>query len=383
MQNKKRLSSMSNIVISGSGLFIPPHSISNDELIAAYNAYVEKFNAEHAAAIEAGETEALPSSSSEFVEKASGIKSRYVMYKDGMLDPERMAPVFKPALEGDEPETVTMAVAAAKEAMAQAGKTADDIDLVIMGTTNHQRPYPSAAVEVQKKLGISGFAYDMGIACSTMTFAMINAYTALKAGTAKCALVVNPEFASPQLNLKSRDSHFIFGDVATAVVMEKEENCTSEYAFRILNTKQMTTFSDNIRCDGNYTDHNFSAGQLPDDRPYFRQNGRKVFKELLPLVTGFITEQLTENQLQPTDLKRMWLHQANLTMNMFAAKKLLGREPAADETPIVLDEFANTASAGSLIAFHRHKDGFAPGDKGLICSFGAGYSVGSLLVEKL
>ena len=374
---------MSNIVISGSGLFIPPHTITNDELIAAYNAYVEKFNAENAAAIEAGEVEALPTSSSEFVEKASGIKSRYVMYKDGMLDPERMAPNFSPALEGDEPETVTMALAAGREAMEQAKKQPEDIDLVIMGTSNHQRPYPSAAVEVQQKLGIKGFAYDMGIACSTMTFAMINAYNALKAGTAKCVLIVNPEFGSPQLNLKSRDSHFIFGDVATAVVMELEDTCTSDYAFRVLDTKQMTSFSDNIRCDGNYTDHNFSKDQLPEDRPFFRQNGRKVFKELLPLVTGFITEQLTENDLQPTDLKRMWLHQANLTMNMFAAKKLLGREPEANETPIVLDEFANTASAGSLIAFHRHKDGFEAGEKGLICSFGAGYSVGSLLVEKI
>lgn len=374
---------MSNIVISGSGLFIPPHTISNDELIEAYNAYVEMFNAENAAAIEAGHMEALPSSSSAFVEKASGIKSRYVMYKDGMLDPKRMAPVCPPALEGDEPETVTMAIEAGKQAMEQANKKPEDIDLVIMGTTNHQRPYPSAAVEVQKKLGIQGFAYDMGIACSTMTFAMINAYTALKAGTAKCALVVNPEFASPQLNLKSRDSHFIFGDVATAVVMELEENCTSESAFRVLDTKQMTTFSDNIRCDGNYTDHIFSDDQLPEDRPYFRQNGRKVFKELLPLVTSFINEQLIDNEIEASDLKRMWLHQANLTMNMFAAKKLLGREPQNNETPIVLDEFANTASAGSLIAFHRHKDGFDAGDKGLICSFGAGYSVGSLLVEKM
>lgn len=374
---------MSNIVISGSGLFIPPHTISNDELIEAYNAYVEMFNTENAAAIEAGHMEALPSSSSAFVEKASGIKSRYVMYKDGMLDPKRMAPVCPPALEGDEPETVTMAIEAGKQAMEQANKKPEDIDLVIMGTTNHQRPYPSAAVEVQKKLGIQGFAYDMGIACSTMTFAMINAYTALKAGTAKCALVVNPEFASPQLNLKSRDSHFIFGDVATAVVMELEENCTSESAFRVLDTKQMTTFSDNIRCDGNYTDHIFSDDQLPEDRPYFRQNGRKVFKELLPLVTSFINEQLIDNEIEASDLKRMWLHQANLTMNMFAAKKLLGREPQNNETPIVLDEFANTASAGSLIAFHRHKDGFDAGDKGLICSFGAGYSVGSLLVEKM
>ena len=373
---------MTSIVISGSGLYTPPHTISNDELVEAYNAYVQKYNAANAAAIASGDLQPLPESSSEFIEKASGIRSRYAMHKEGMLDPDFMQPKFNPALEGDEPETVTMALAAARQAMEQAGKTAEDIDLVIMATTNHQRPYPSAAVEVQHKLGIKGFAYDMGIACSSMTFAMINAWAAVRSGTSRCALVVNPEFATPQLNLKSRDSHFIFGDVATACIIEPEETSHKlDHAWRILSTKQLTDFSDNIRCDGNYTDHCFD--ELPEDRPYFVQQGRKVFKELLPLATDFISTQLEEQGLKPTDLKRMWLHQANQTMNMFAAKKLLGRMPEGDEAPIVLDEFANTASAGSMIAFHRYQNDIHKGDRGLICSFGAGYSIGGLLVEKL
>lgn len=372
---------MSDVVISGSGLFVPPHTITNDELVASYNAYVEQYNGENAETIAAGEMEALPTSTSEFVEKASGIKSRYVMHKDGMLDPQRMQPIIPLVQQGDEPETVTMSLAAAKEAMAQANKTADDIDMVILATSNHQRPYPSAAVEVQQKLGIKGFAFDMGIACSSATFALISAYAHLQAGLAKCILLVNPEYGSPQLNLKSRDSHFIFGDVATAAIIEKKETCNSEFAFEIIDTKQMTSFSDNIRCDASYTDHN--QDELPADRHYFKQEGRRVFKELLPLVTGFISEQLQENDMQASDLKRMWLHQANLTMNMFAAKKLLGRLPTAEEAPIVLDEFANTASSGSVIAFHRHKDGLSPGDKTLLCSFGAGYSVGSLLLQKI
>ncbi|MAR00509.1 MAG: beta-ketoacyl-ACP synthase III [Oceanospirillaceae bacterium] len=373
---------MTSIVISGSGLFIPPHTVTNEELVEAYNAYVQKFNAEHAAAIAAGETQPLPESSSEFIEKASGIRSRYAMHKDGMLDPDRMSPNFAPTMEGGEPESVTMALAAARQAMEQAGKTADDIDMVLLATTNHQRPYPSVAVEVQKKLGIKGFAYDMGIACSSMTFGMISAWAAVRSGISRCALVVNPEFTTPQVNLKSRDSHFIFGDVATACIIEPEETCRrTEHAYRILSTRQLTDFSDNIRCDGNYTDHCFD--ELPEDRPYFIQQGRKVFKELLPLATDFITEQLSESGLKPADLKRMWLHQANQTMNMFAVKKLLGRMPEGDEAPIVLDEFANTASSGSMIAFHRYQEGIEKGDKGLICSFGAGYSIGGLLVEKL
>lgn len=374
---------MSDIVISGSGLFVPPYSVSNDELVDAYNAYVTRFNEDNAAAIEAGEIEALPLSSSEFIEKASGIKSRYAMHKDGMTDPARMMAKFEPctAENGNEPETVTMGVGAAREAMQRANKTAADIDMLIVATTNHQRAYPSIAVEIQHKLGIKGFAYDMGIACSSATFGLISAYAAVKAGLAKCVLVVNPEFATPQVNLKSRDSHFIFGDGATAVVIENQATATSQHTFRILNTKQFTQFSDNIRCDGNYTDHCFD--NLEYERPFFKQEGRKVFKELLPLVTNFIEEQLNENQLQASDLKRMWLHQANINMNLFAVKKLLGRLPEGHEAPIVLDEFANVASSGSVIAFHRYQDDFVKGEKGLICSFGAGYSIGSLLIEKL
>ena len=372
---------MSNIVISGTGLFIPPHVITNEELVQAFNQYVDLFNERNADAIAAGEKEALSYSSPEFIEKASGIKARYAMYKDGILDPEIIHPVFPMTEEGRTPEMVTMGIGAAKQAMEQAGKTAADIDMVIVSGTFRQRDYPGMAVEIQRDLGIEGFSYDMGIACSSATFGLINAYTALKAGTARCVLFVNPEFTTPGLNFKDRDSHFIFGDVATAAILEPEENARTEHAFRILNTKQFTQYSDNIRTDQSYADYCFD--NVPEDRYAFKQRGRKVFKELLPLVTNFIEGQMADNQMSASDLKRMWLHQANVNMNMFAVKKLLGRLPAPEEAPVVLDEFANTASSGSVIAFHRYNADFESGDRGLICSFGAGYSIGSLLVEKI
>jgi beta-ketodecanoyl-[acyl-carrier-protein] synthase len=371
---------MTDILITGTGLYTPSESISNEELVAAYNTWAEQHNSDNASAIAAGETSAAPLSSAEFIEKASGIKHRYTMHKQGMLDIKRMRPTFDPTREGEEPEAVTMGLAAARAALAAANLQPADIDLLIVACTNHQRAYPSIAVEIQHKLGCSGYAYDMGIACSSATFGLISAYNALKAGTAKRALLVNPEFVTPQVDLTSRDSHFIFGDVATAAVLEPEHHNDKQSGFRILDTQQLTRFSDNIRCDGNYTDHCQDA--LPDSRPYFKQEGRKVFKELLPLVTDFIERQLSQNQLSASDLKRMWLHQANINMNLFAVKKLLGRLPENNEAPVVLDEFANTASSGSIIAFHRHQNDFEADDKGLICSFGAGYSIGSLLVEK-
>jgi beta-ketodecanoyl-[acyl-carrier-protein] synthase len=78
----------------------------------------------------------------------------------------------------------------------------------------------------------------------------------------------------------------------------------------------------------------------------------------------------------------MWLHQANINMNELIGRRVLGRDPTPEENVIILDEFANTSSAGSIIAFHQTNADFAPGETGLICSFGAGYSAGTVFVRK-
>jgi beta-ketodecanoyl-[acyl-carrier-protein] synthase len=114
----------------------------------------------------------------------------------------------------------------------------------------------------------------------------------------------------------------------------------------------------------------------------FVQEGRRVFKEVCPLAAEHIAAHLAEHGIEPTGVRRYWLHQANLAMNKLIAKRLLGREETVDEAPVILDEFANTASAGSIIAFHRHRADLAAGDVGVICSFGAGYSVGSVVVRR-
>ncbi len=372
---------MTSVVISGSGLFTPPHKISNKELVDVLNAHAEKFNSEHQAEIASGAVEEKKTSSVEFIEKASGIKSRYAMHKQGITDINVMHPVMEKNTADQPPEMVQMAVAAAKQAIDKAQKQPSDIDMVILGSSNMQRSYPSMAVEVQQILGASGFGFDMNVACSTATFAIINAYNAIQSGNANTVLVVNPEFTTPQLDYTNRDSHFIFGDVATALIIEKQETATSNSQFKIVNTDQITQFSNNIRCNHSYVDHCYD--DLPQDNAYFFQEGRKVFKELLPIVTSTISEHLANNNWQVSDVKRMWLHQANINMNVFAAKKLLGREPEFLDAPLILDEYANTASAGSVVAFHKYQDDFNQGDKGILCSFGAGYSVGCISLEKV
>ncbi len=100
------------------------------------------------------------------------------------------------------------------------------------------------------------------------------------------------------------------------------------------------------------------------------------------MVAELILGQLEHLSIPPSALRRMWLHQANTGMNRLIASRVLGHEASADESPTVLDTYANTSSAGSIIAFHLNSDDLAVGDAGLICSFGAGYSAGTVVVRK-
>jgi beta-ketodecanoyl-[acyl-carrier-protein] synthase len=370
-----------NIVISGSGLWTPEHTVTNEELVDSYNAWAERYNTENAQAIEEGILEAKPYSSAAFVEKASGIKSRYAYSKEGILDIDRMRPEIEERGDDELSQQAEMAVNAARIAMQEANKTAADIGAVIVSCAYTQRSYPAIAIEVQNELGIEGFGFDMLVACSAATFGLQRAYEMVAAGTAKCVLVINPELTSPQVNYCDRDSHFIFGDVATATVVEKAETCTAEHSYDVLSTKAVTSFSNNIRSNFGYITHATDADPYSADK-LFHQNGRKVFKEVCPMAAQHIADHIGAHDLSAENIDRWWLHQANINMNILITKKLLGREATAEEAPIVLDTYANTASAGSLIAFNlNHKD-LKAGDHGVICSFGAGYSIGSLVLRK-
>jgi len=367
-------------VISGTGLYTPPATITNDELVDAFNQYVELFNSEHAEEIARGEVAALQPSSPEFIEKASGIKRRHVIDREGILDPKRMKPNI-PDRSNDEPSVqCEMAVAAVTEALEQAGKTAADVDAVIVACSNLQRAYPAIAIEVQEALGIDGFAYDMNVACSSATFGLQAAVNSVENGAARSVLVVSPEICSGHLNFGDRDSHFIFGDACTAILVEREEDTQAGQGFEILGTRLKTKFSNNIRNNFGFLNRADDAGVGKPDK-LFVQQGRKVFKEVSPMVAQTIQAHLESLSLTSDDLSRLWLHQANLNMNQLIAKKVLGRDASVEEAPVILDEYANTSSAGSIIAFHKHKDDLNAGDLGVICSFGAGYSIGCVVVR--
>ena len=367
--------------ITGTGVFTPEHVVTNDELVVAFNAYVECFNTDHAESIARGEIEAKECSNSDFIFNASGIKQRYVMDKTGVLDPRVMHPNLRER-SNDEPSVMAeMAIGACEVALKQAGRDAKDVDLVICAASNHERPYPAIGVEIQDLLGTGGFAFDMNVACSSATFGIQAATDMIRAGSVKCALVVSPEICSGHLEWRDRDCHFIFGDVCTAIVLEASENAEGDH-FRIISAKCATQFSNNIRNNNGYLRRTRPDAMSDRRDMLFVQEGRKVFKEVLPLVSKHILNHLADEGVSAESLKRLWLHQANKTMNDFIGRKVLGRVPEPDEQPNILQDYANTSSAGSIIAFSMYSEDLQIGDKGLICSFGAGYSVGSVLVER-
>jgi beta-ketodecanoyl-[acyl-carrier-protein] synthase len=379
-------------VIAATGLFTPEQSISNAELVAAYNAWAERWNADHALQIAEGDVAALTPSSVEFIEKASGIKSRFVLDKAGILDPSRMAPNLPERTNDELSIMAEMAVKAARQAIEAWGKPVSEIGAVLCAASNMPRPYPALAVEIQQALGIDGFGFDMNVACSSATFGIKTAADFIASGSTRAVLMVNPEVCSAHLNFKDRDSHFIFGDVATAVIVESAETA-GPGGWDILGTRLKTEFSNNIRNNFGFlnrwalqTDQavppTSASKDGPQDDKLFIQQGRKVFKDVVPMVSDMIVEHAGDLGLDPTGLKRLWLHQANINMNQMIGRKVLGRDPSEDENVIILDEYANTSSAGSIIAFHLHNEGFAPGETGLICSFGAGYSAGTVFVRK-
>ncbi|MFM8820128.1 MAG: beta-ketoacyl-ACP synthase III [Phenylobacterium sp.] len=370
---------MHEAVIAATGLLTPAERVTNAELVEAFNAFVEIHNARHASEIAAGEMEALAPSSVEFIEKASGIKSRYVMNRSGVVDPEVMHPLI-PERSNDELSVMAeIGVAAAKDAIARWGKDASQVDAVVCAASNMQRAYPAMAIEIQQALGIDGFGFDMNVACSSATFGIKTAADYIATGSARAVLVVNPEITSGHLNFRDRDSHFIFGDVATAVIVERADQAVG--GWDILGARLKTVFSNNIRNNFGFLNRT-APGSVGAADKLFVQEGRKVFREVVPMVSEMIVTHAADLGLDPTALKRLWLHQANINMNDLIGRRVLGRDPSPEENVIILDEFANTSSAGSIIAFHRANEDFEPGETGLICSFGAGYSAGTVFVRK-
>jgi beta-ketodecanoyl-[acyl-carrier-protein] synthase len=372
---------VTRVAISGTGLFVPHETVSNGELVDSFNEYARQHNLTHAQEIAAGRMQPLLKSSDEFIVKASGIRSRHVVAKRGMLETATMCPQMPERANCELSLMAEISVAAARGALDAAQRNPADIDGVIVAASVVQRFYPQVAIEVQDALGISGFGFDLLAACSSATFGIDVAAALIGQGRARAVLVINPEICTSHLNLRDRETHFIFGDAATACVLEHARAADGVNSWEIVSTRLESRFSNNIR--NNFGPLNRFApetGGHPDK--LITQKGRKVFKEVVPMVSNFMLGHLSDNAIPPASISRFWLHQANINMNNLIAKKVLGREPLPHEAPSILEEYANTSSAGSVIAFHQFSADLPPHSIGHLCSFGAGYTAGSVILEK-
>lgn len=367
--------------ITGHGIWHPETILENAELCVAFNKFARRENAKHADEIAAGKREAIKESTPEFIVKASGIITRWVQDKTGLLDPERMCPNIPDRPEEELSIQAEYAVNAAKRALASAGRTGEDVDLVVLGCSNLQRLYPAIAIEVQHALGARGYGFDISLGCSAATGATQLASQAVRLGQAKCALVVVPELTTGHMNWRERDSHFIFGDASVSLVIEPTDRAHPG-SWEILSTQMASKWSaTTIRNNRGYLDRCDPSTEHNTDK-LFHQQGRRVFKDVVPMAEKFIKDHIAQHDLQPSQVARYWLHQANGPMNALIAKRILGREATRAEAPIILDVYGNTASAGSLLAFSHHNEDLPAGSYGMMASFGAGYSLGSLLLQR-
>ncbi|AEG91565.1 Candidate 3-oxoacyl-[acyl-carrier-protein] synthase (Beta-ketoacyl-ACP synthase) [Ramlibacter tataouinensis TTB310] len=313
--------------------------------------------------------------------KASGIRSRRVIDKDGILDVDRMRPRLARRAATELSMQAEIGAHAARQALAAAGLEPARLGMVIAGATALERAYPAIAIELQQALGAQdACAFDISAACSCATFAIAIAADAIVAGSVDSALVVIPELATAQVDFRDRTSHFIFGDGAAAVVLQAADRVTAACSFRILGHARHTRFSNAIRNDFGFLSRCIDEATEPAT---FRQNGVKVMRDVVPLASGHILEHLGRLAIQPGDVQRVWLHQANAHINKLICEKLFGRPMDERRAPSILAEHGNLAAAGALAVFHRFRDDLRSGSVGVLCSFGAGYSAGSVVVQRM
>lgn len=374
---------MHRVIISGIGVKIPEASISNEELVESFNIWVDRENARRE---QTGE-ELLRKSDPAFILHASGVKKRHVIEREGILDPTRMAPRIPARPDDALSLEAEFGIASARRALDHAGLEPRDIDLIICSASHHQRPYPAIAIEMQQAMGTSGIGFDMGLGCSSALAGLHVAINLVRSGAHKRVLVATPEIITGHLNFRDRQTHFIFGDASASMVVEAiGEGESRPGRFEVCDTRMWTQLSSNIRTNLGY------MTRAAQEDPYMvamegnliKQVGNKVFKEVTVAGHRFIVDFLAEHGgLTPNDIRRFWLHQANARMNAMILKLAFGHEVGHDRAPMVLERLGNTAGAGAVIAFQENHADMKAGDYGLLCAFGAGYSIGGALLRMM
>jgi 3-oxoacyl-[acyl-carrier-protein] synthase-3 len=271
--------------------------------------------------------------------------------------------------------TSTMGVIAAKAALADAGLTPDDIDLIVLATSTPDQTFPATAVTIQAELGIThGAAFDVQAVCSGFIFALATADNYLRGSTFKRALVIGSETFSRILDWEDRNTCVLFGDGAGAVIVEAQDQNGSKSDRGILATC--------LRSDGRYRDKLYVDGGPSSTGTvgHVRMDGPEVFRHAVSKISEVVGDTLKQSGFQASDIDWFVPHQANRRILNGAARKL-GLDPG--RIVITVDKHANTSAASIPLALHTAcTDGrIKPGDLVLLEAMGGGFTWGALLIR--
>lgn len=304
--------------------------------------------------------EALVETSDTWIQERTGIKQRYIAITEN---------------------TVSMAAIAGGKALASAGITADQIDLLIVATVSPDTYFPSTACCVQKELGaVNATAFDINAACSGFMFGVHTADAYIRSGMCKTALVIASETLSKMLDWTDRSSCILFGDGAGAAVVQASETGIIDAITGSDGTKGNALICQNRKVANPYIKAEEGLEANTERKDYLHMDGQEVFKFAVRRVPACISELLKRNHLTPEDITYFVLHQANQRIIDSVAKRL-----KADKSkfPVNLERYGNTSAASLPILLDEmnEKGMLKPGDKLVLSGFGAGLTWGALLLE--
>ncbi len=318
--------------ITGTGSFLPPRRLTNADLVSQLAAQGVE-------------------SSDEWIVDRTGIRARH--FADAGMN------------------CSDMALEASKRALAAAGIVAEDIDLIIVGTSTPDMVFPSTACILQGKLGVrGGAAFDVQAVCSGFIYALTIANAMIQSGAATKALVIGSEVFSRILDFTDRTTCVLFGDGAGAVVLEASDTPG------ILAT--------DIHADGKYTDilcvpGHVSGGQV-SGVPLLRMDGQAVFKLAVGVLDEAARAVLAKAGKTEADIDWLIPHQANIRIMQSTARKL---KLSMDKVVITVDQHGNTSAASIPLALDTavRSGQVKPGQTLLLEGVGGGFTWGAVLLK--
>lgn len=274
-----------------------------------------------------------------------------------------------------EETTTSMSVDAARRAMQNAGVTAGEIDLIIVGTLSADCVTPACACEVQAQIGAANaVAFDINAACAGFMFALNIANAYLQSGVYKTALILGAETLSKIMDWNDRSTCVLFGDGAGAAVVRMEEG-----AGLLAFDQGSDGVKGKVLACRNRSNNNPLA-ETSKDLEYVHMDGQEVYRFAVTAVPHSLQKTIQAAGLTVEDIDYFALHQANIRILQSVAKRLKVSE---DKFPISLDHCGNisAASVPILLDEMNRKDMLKPGMKIALSGFGGGLTWASAVIE--